>query len=54
MARIHLALNQPEEAIGYLERTVNRGSFTSRYLKIEPTYRSLHGNPRFDRLVAGG
>ena len=52
MARIHLALNQPEEAIDYLERAVNRGSFTSGYLRLEPTYRSLHGNPRFDRLVA--
>jgi serine/threonine-protein kinase len=53
MARIHLALNQPDEAIGYLERAVNHGFYTGRYLQLDPTYRSLHGNPRFDRLVAG-
>jgi serine/threonine-protein kinase len=53
LARIHLALNQPDSAVGYLERAANKTFYTPAYLRAEPAFQSLHGNARFERLVAG-
>jgi TolB-like protein len=53
LARIHVALNQPDSAVGYLERVLNKTFYTPAYLRAEPAFQSLHGNARFERLVAG-
>jgi eukaryotic-like serine/threonine-protein kinase len=53
LIRISLALGDTEDAITRLEDLVKRPYFiTPAWLRIDPTFRSLKGNPRFERLIA--
>ncbi|HSE28621.1 MAG TPA: protein kinase [Gemmatimonadales bacterium] len=53
--RILLAVGELDQAITELTPVVNRkGSYiTSAWLRVDPLYDGLRGNPRFERLVAG-
>ena len=45
---------EPEKALSHLEPLLNRPFILSKeWLKIDPTFDSLRGNPRFQKLVAG-
>ena len=54
MIRTYLETNEPEKALGHLE-TLLRLTYmlTPAWLKIDPNFASLRGNPRFERLVSG-
>jgi hypothetical protein len=55
LARTYSLAGQPEKAIDALERVVRPpASVTGAQLGIDPTWKSLRGNPRFERLVRGG
>jgi serine/threonine-protein kinase len=53
--RILLAVGEPEQAISELAPVVNlKGSYiTSAWLRVDPLFDGLRGNPRFERLAAG-
>jgi tetratricopeptide (TPR) repeat protein len=53
MARIYLMVGEPEKAIDMLEPLLKMPYFLSPgWLRIDPTWASLKGNPRFERLIA--
>jgi TolB-like protein/tetratricopeptide (TPR) repeat protein len=55
LARIYLLSGQPERALDVLERLMQTPYFlTPAWLRIDPNFVPLHGNPRFERLVGGG
>jgi hypothetical protein len=54
LARIYVLVGEPEKALDQLERVLNTPYYVSRaWLKIDPNFASLRGNPRFERLVNG-
>jgi tetratricopeptide (TPR) repeat protein len=54
MARIYLMTGEPEKALDMLEPLLKMPYFLSPgWLRIDPTWVSLNGNPRFERLIAG-
>jgi serine/threonine-protein kinase len=54
LATIYTIVEEPEKAIDRLEALLKVPYFISRgWLRIDPTFASLRGNPRFGRLVAG-
>jgi tetratricopeptide (TPR) repeat protein len=54
MARIYLMVGEPEKALDMLEPLLKMPHFLSPgWLRIDPTFASLKGNPRFERLIAG-
>jgi serine/threonine-protein kinase len=54
MARIYLMTGEPEKAIDMLEPLLRMPYFLSAgWLRIDPTWAALKGNPRFDKLVQG-
>lgn len=54
LARIHVLAGQYDEALDILEQLHDKTDFTtSGWLRIDPAWAPLHGNPRFDKLIAG-
>jgi hypothetical protein len=53
LARVYLTTGKPEKALDVLETVIaNPFYVTPAWLRIDPTWTSLHGNPRFERLTA--
>ena len=51
LARIYLLTGEREKALSLLEQLLARPYYLSpRWLRIDPTFASLKGNPRFERL----
>lgn len=54
LMRIQLALGNPEKALDVLERLLNApGTYTRAQARIDPGFKALRGNPRFDGLTKG-
>ena len=54
MARIYILLGEPEKALDMLEPLLKVPYFLSPgWLRIDPTFDALRGNPRFKKLVEG-
>jgi eukaryotic-like serine/threonine-protein kinase len=54
MIRIYLAVGEPEKALDQLEVLLRRPYvLTPAWLRIDPTFRTLKGNPRFERMTKG-
>jgi serine/threonine-protein kinase len=54
LVRIYVLTGEPEQALDRLEPLLKRPYFFSPgWLRIDPTFAPLKGNPRFERLVAG-
>jgi len=54
LVRIFLLVGEPEKALDQLEPLLKIPYYLSPgWLRIDPTFASLKGNPRFERLVAG-
>jgi tetratricopeptide (TPR) repeat protein len=54
LARIYLLVGEPEKALDQLEPLLKIPYYLSPgWLKIDPTFAPLRGNPRFQRLVNG-
>jgi predicted Zn-dependent protease len=54
MARIYLAAGQRDRALDALEHIMGEPYYiTPAWLRIDPNFLDLHGNPRFERLAAG-
>jgi eukaryotic-like serine/threonine-protein kinase len=55
LARIYLLAGQPERALDHLEPLLRIPyTLSPGWLRIDPTFAPLKGNPRFERLIAGG
>jgi serine/threonine protein kinase/tetratricopeptide (TPR) repeat protein len=54
LARIYLLVGEPEKALDQLEPLLKMPWYLSPgWLKIDPNFKPLRGNPRFERLVSG-
>ena len=54
LVRIYLLVGEPEKALDQLEPLLKVPYYLSPgWLRIDPTFAPLKGNPRFERLVAG-
>ena len=54
LVRIHLALGQQERALDYLEKLATMPHHTSAaWLRLDPAFAPLKGNPRFEKLAGG-
>ena len=54
LARIYLLTGEPDKAIDTLDQVLRLPFFVSgAWLRIDPTWKALRGNPRFERMVAG-
>jgi len=53
LARIYILLGEPEKALDQLEPLLKLPYFLSPgWLRIDPTFSPLRGNPRFERLTS--
>ena len=54
LVRVYLLAGQPEKALDLLEPLLRVPYYLSPgWLRIDPTFAELKGNPRFERLIAG-
>jgi tetratricopeptide (TPR) repeat protein len=54
LVRVHLVLGENEKALDLLEPLLARPYYLSPgWLRIDPTFAQLKGNPRFEKLIAG-
>jgi hypothetical protein len=54
LARIYMLVGEPEKALDQLEPLLEIPYYLSPgWLRIDPNFDPLRGNPRFQRLVAG-
>jgi hypothetical protein len=54
LAQIYLLVGEPEKALDQLEPLLKTPYYLSPgWLRLDPTFASLKGNPRYDRLDAG-
>jgi hypothetical protein len=54
MVRILMVNGDNERALDMLEQLIRRPYFlTPAWLRIDPNFKPLKGNPRFERLAAG-
>jgi hypothetical protein len=54
LARIYLLVGEREKALDHLEPLLKLPYYLSPgWLRIDPTFAPLKGNPRFERLIAG-
>jgi len=54
LGRIYLLVGEPEKALDQLEPLLRMPYYLSPgWLRIDPTFAPLKGNPQFERLVAG-
>ena len=54
LARIYLHTGQPEKALDLLEKLMSAPYYLSpAWLRIDPEFAPLNGNPRFEKLVKG-
>ena len=54
LARIYLLVGEPEKALDHLEQLLKVPYYLSPgWLRIDPEFAPLKGNPRFERLIAG-
>jgi TolB-like protein/tetratricopeptide (TPR) repeat protein len=55
LARVYLLAGKPDLALDQIETLLTMPyHVTRRWLTVDPDFASLKGNPRFERLVAGG
>jgi hypothetical protein len=50
LAQIHVGLGERERALEWLERGADAGAYML-YLGVDPTFRPLYGEPRFQALL---
>ncbi len=51
IAKVHVALGEPSEAIRWLERAFHERSHSMVFLDVDPQLAPLRGDPAFRRLV---
>jgi TolB-like protein/DNA-binding SARP family transcriptional activator/Tfp pilus assembly protein PilF len=52
IAKVHLALGQPDDAMQWLDRAFAERSHSMAFLRVDPQLARLRTNPRFERLVS--
>ena len=54
LAKIYIEVGEPEKALDLFASLLRTPYVLSpAWLKIDPNFKALHGNPRFQRMVAG-